>query len=151
MKFEEEIKSNVFTSEQVKATLNILFTASWLHAKISSQLKPFGISQEQFNVLRILKGQHPNPVAQKDILHRMLDRSSNLTRILAKLNGKELVTIARSIADKREYEIQVTPKAILLLDAIATEFSKKTTNVTGLSVSEAFHLNSLLDRLREAE
>ncbi|HEX2898915.1 MAG TPA: MarR family transcriptional regulator [Bacteroidia bacterium] len=149
MRLEDELKTKCFQSEELKATLNVMFTASWLHARISCNLKCFGLSHEQFNVLRILKGQHPKPVAQKDILHRMIDRSSNLTRILAKLKGKNLVLVEKSESDRREYEIQLTPAGLELLDAIAASHEMAPNKVIGLTVSEAFHLNALLDKLRE--
>jgi DNA-binding MarR family transcriptional regulator len=151
MRLEDELKSKSFPSEVLKATLNVLFTASWLHAKISSHLKQFGLSHEQFNVLRILKGQHPKPVAQKDILHRMIDRSSNLTRILTKLKAKGHVLINRSETDRREYEIELTQAALDLLESIASSQDMNPKGVIGLTVSEAFHLNALLDKMREGE
>jgi DNA-binding MarR family transcriptional regulator len=151
MRLEDELKTKCFQSEELKATLNVLFTASWLHSKISCNLKNFGLSHEQFNVLRILKGQHPNPVAQKDILHRMIDRNSNLTRILTKLKGKGLVLVNKSEADRREYEIQLTPAALELIDSIAASHEMSPSKVINLTVSEAFHLNALLDKLREGE
>ena len=131
--------------------MNLLFTASWLHARVSAYLRKFDLSHEQFNVLQILKGQHPNPVAQKDILHRMVDRNSNLTRILAKLKAKGLVVINRSETDRREYEIRLTEEALALQSDITscTEFSPNA--YIGLSTSECFHLNALLDKLRSSE
>jgi DNA-binding MarR family transcriptional regulator len=151
VRLEDELKSKSFPSEEVKATLNVLFTASWLHARISAHLKPFGVSHEQFNVLRILRGQHPKAVAQKDILHRMIDRSSNLTRILSKLKAKGLVLINRSEADRREYEIELTASALALLESVSESHAKSSKPDIGLSVSEAFHLNALLDKMREVE
>lgn len=149
MRIEDEIKSKGFPNEQVKATINVLFTASWLHAKVSAHLRQFDLSHEQFNVLQILKGQHPNPVAQKDILHRMVDRSSNLTRILAKLKAKGLVVIDRSETDRREYEIRLTPEALSLQCTIASCNEIAPDTMIGLNTSECFHLNALLDKLRE--
>jgi DNA-binding MarR family transcriptional regulator len=149
MRIEDEIKSRGFTNENSKAVINVLFTASWLHARISAHLKPYGLSHEQFNVLRILLGQHPNPVAQKDILHRMIDRNSNLTRILSKLSTKALVTICRSDCDRREYQIRLTTEAIALLETLQMTMVQSADTFLGLSVSEAFHLNALLDKMRD--
>jgi DNA-binding MarR family transcriptional regulator len=149
MRIEDELKTKGFHNEHSKAVINVLFTASWLHGKISCNLKRFNLSHEQFNVLRILQGQHPNPVAQKDILHRMIDRSSNLTRILSKLKDKALVRIDRSTTDRREYEIVLTETALPLLAEIASDLEQQSETFNGLTVSEAFHLNSLLDKMRE--
>ncbi len=150
MRLEDEIKTQCFHSEEAKAVINVMFTSSWLHCRITAHLRTFGISHEQFNVLRILRGQHPNTVAQKDILHRMIERNSNLTRILAKLKSKELVVIERSCTDRREYEIKLAPAALPLLDTIQTSMEQQANSMHGLTLSEAFHLNALLDKMREA-
>ena len=149
MRIEDELKTKGFHNEHAKSMINVLFTASWLHARISCNLKRFNLSHEQYNVLRILQGQHPKPVAQKDILHRMIDRSSNLTRILSKLKDKALVRIDRSTTDRREYEIVLTAQAIPLLAEIAADLERQSEGFNGLTVSEAFHLNALLDKMRE--
>jgi DNA-binding MarR family transcriptional regulator len=81
----------------------------------------------------------------------MIDRSSNLTRILPKLKAKGLVDIARSESDRREYEIRLTPAALPLLEEIHTQLVSIGDKMTGLTVSEAFHLNALLDKMREVE
>lgn len=151
MRIEDEIKTKGFPNEQVKATVNLLFTASWLHARVSAHLRQFDLSHEQFNVIQILRGQHPNAVAQKDILHRMIDRNSNLTRILAKLKSKGLVAIDRSEADRREYQIRLTPDAIALQQKVTSCLETAPVSTIGLSVSECFHLNALLDKFREVE
>lgn len=151
MRLEDEIKSKGFVNEFAKATVNVMFTANWVHGRISCRLKCFGLSQEQFNVLRILLGQHPNAVAQKDILHRMIDRNSNLSRILPKLKAKGLVTIDRSATDRREYEIRLTETALQQLETIQQTLTEASEPMTGLTLSEAFHLNALLDKMREVE
>lgn len=148
MRLEDELKNPHFASEQTKAIINILFTASYLHNHISTHLKKFGLSHEQFNVLRILKGQHPKAVAQKDILHRMIDRNSNLTRIIAKLKEKKLITVNRSETDKREYEISLNESAFALLSQAEEGMVKANPLASRLNVSEAFHLNALLEQIR---
>ncbi len=88
-------------------------------------------------------------MAQKDILHRMIDRSSNLTRILSKLSTKSFVTICRSECDRREYKIRLTSESIALLETLQTTMLQSVDTFHGLSESEAFHLNALLDKMRE--
>jgi DNA-binding MarR family transcriptional regulator len=151
MKIEEELKMTAFQDETHKAVINILFTAGWIHNRISANLKKFGLYHEQFNVLRILRGQHPAMICQKDILCRMINKSSNLTRIISKLKEKHLVTVEISDRDKREYTIGITGEGLELLKAIDKDFSIRQKNFINLSVSEAFHLNALLDRLRNTE
>jgi DNA-binding MarR family transcriptional regulator len=145
---EEEIKQSKFANEHIKANINVLFTANWLYNKFSVLLKPYNLTHEQFNVLRILKGSHPKEMCQKDILSRMIAPNSNLTLIIKKLVVKKLIKVSQSAIDKREYQIQITTQGLNLLKEIEKEFSKINKPLNGLSTSEAFHLNALLDKLR---
>lgn len=145
---EKEIKQGKFANEQIKANLNILFTANWLYNKITTTLKPFNLTHEQLNVLRILRGSMPNCMCQKDILSRMIAPSSNLTLIIKKLIAKGLVNVRQSDRDKREYMIDITTEGLELLQKVDVEFEKNEMMHNQLSTSEAFHLNALLDKLR---
>jgi DNA-binding MarR family transcriptional regulator len=146
---EEEIKQSKFPNEHIKANLNVLFTANWLYNKISANLKPYNLTHEQFNVLRILKGSHPKKMCQKDVLSRMIAPNSNVTLIVKKLVEKHLIIVQQSIMDKREYEINITDSGLGLLDEIEKDLKSKSNSIGKLSASEAFHLNALLDKLRE--
>ena len=77
MTIEEELRTENFASEQSKAELNLLFTANWLYSRITLLLKKYNLTNEQYNVLRILRGQKGTAICQKEILARMLDRNSN--------------------------------------------------------------------------
>lgn len=145
---EQEIKQSKFPNEHIKANLNVLFTANWLYNKISAGLKPFNLTHEQFNVLRILKGSHPRKMCQKDVLSRMIAPNSNVTLIVKKLVEKQLIVVQQSSLDKREYEISITKSGLKLLEEIDKELKSNSNNISKLSISEAFHLNSLLDKLR---
>jgi DNA-binding MarR family transcriptional regulator len=146
---EQEIKQSKFESEQIKANLNILFTANWLTNKLSARLKPYNLTHEQFNVLRILRGSHPTSMCQKDILSRMLAPSSNLTLIVKKLTDKKLIQVLQSDEDKREYKINITNDGLALLDVISEDYRSQSVILNKLSESEAFHLNALLEKLRQ--
>jgi DNA-binding MarR family transcriptional regulator len=145
---EDHLKQKTFQSEQLKAKMNLLFTANWLYHQISVQLKPFNLTHEQFNVLRILKGSHPHQMRQKDILERMIAPQSNLTPLVKKLFEKEWITHERQADDKRECRIGISAKGLALLDEVACAFKEGDLPSSNLSVSEAFHLNALLDKLR---
>jgi DNA-binding MarR family transcriptional regulator len=147
--FEVEIKQSSFGNENVKATLNVLFTANFLYNQISNTLKPFNLTHEQFNVLRILRGSHPNSMCQKDILSRMVAPNSNLTLIIKKLVNKAWVVVEKAEWDKREYVINITDDGLALLKQIDALFEEKKDAFNKLTASEAFHLNALLDKLRE--
>jgi DNA-binding MarR family transcriptional regulator len=145
--FEDDIQSR-FINEQIKAKLNVLYTANWLHNKISANLKPFGLTHEQFNVLRILRGKNPEPMSQKDILKRMIAPSSNLTLIVKKLVRKGLIVVEKSARDGREYEINITEPGLQKLKELDGYIESRKDNMISLSESEAFHLNALLDKIR---
>jgi DNA-binding MarR family transcriptional regulator len=146
---ETALKQKKFTDEKVKANINVLYTANWLYNRISAMLKPFAITHEQFNVLRILRGSHPTPMCQKDILARMIAPQSNLTLILKKLTAKQLVSISRSERDNREYVIEITKAGLELLQQIDNQFKTKGERFNQLTKAEAMQLNELLDKLRE--
>ncbi|MFY8108388.1 MAG: MarR family winged helix-turn-helix transcriptional regulator [Bacteroidia bacterium] len=146
---EQEIKQSKFPNEHIKANLNVLFTANWLYNKISAGLKPFNLTHEQFNVLRILKGSHPRTMCQKDVLSRMIAPNSNVTLIVKKLVEKKLIVVQQSTLDKREYEINITKSGLSLLEEVDKALKSNSNNISKLSISEAFHLNALLDKLRD--
>lgn len=146
--FEQEIKQSTFASENIKAHLNLLFTANFLYNKITNSLKPFNLTNEQFNVLRILRGSHPNSMCQKDILSRMLAPNSNITLIIKKLVEKNHIKVEQSERDKREYVINITDSGLMLLEQIDETLKQKEAEFDKLTTSEAFHLNALLDKLR---
>lgn len=145
---EEEIKQSKFADEQMKAHLNVLYTANWLYNQISSVLKKNQLTHEQFNVLRILRGSHPKSMCQKDILSRMISPSSNLTLIIKKLKVKRWVSVAQSEKDKREYMININKDGLLKLKQMDAVLEKEKDKINRLSESEAFHLNALLDKIR---
>ena len=148
---EEEIQQKKFTNEFLKANINILFTANWLNNKLAVYFKAFNLSNEQFNVLRILRGKHPAQMCQKDILARMIARQSNLTMILKKLVQKGLVNIARSETDGRAYLISITEAGLGTLEKLDIAMEPLQNSFNPLTISEAFHLNALLDKLRSSE
>ena len=119
MKLEDEIKqTKPFKSEFQKLILNISVTSSWLNAVFAERLKPLGISPHQYNVLRILKGKHPAGYCNQEITGRMIDKSSNATRIVDKLVEKKLVIRNEHEADRRLVDIRITDKGINLLKEI---------------------------------
>lgn len=145
--FEKDIQSS-FINERVKANLNVLYTSNWLYNKMSANLKPFGLTHEQFNVLRILRGKHPEFMNQKDILARMVAPNSNLTLIIKKLIHKDLIQVSQSDEDRRAYKINLTNEGLLKLKELDGFINKNKESLSSLSESEAFHLNALLDKIR---
>ena len=149
MRIEEELKTKNFGTENQKAQLNILFTAGWVRCSVLAALKPYGITPEQYNVLRILRGSHPKAVSLKDITCRMVDRNSNTSRIVDKLTDKGWVIRQASEVDRREVRIGLTPLGAELLSKIDNEYgADKMMHPGGLTTAEAEDLNLLLDKLR---
>ncbi len=148
MKIEDAIKQKEFKSEHQKLFINILYTANWLNNETLKALKPFGLSPQQYNVLRILKGQHPNSISVNNIIDRMLDKSSNASRLVDKLKQKDLVEREVCTNDRRQVDIKITTKGLKLL----TDIGEKLDNLNGfkdsITIEEAKKLNNYLDKIR---
>jgi len=151
VKLEEAIKSNKFKNETQKAALNVLYTAWWLKTNMSKGLKEFGITHEQYNVLRILKGKYPDQICVRDIACRMIEKNSNVPRIVDRLEIKKLVKRTTSQLDKRETVISLTQAGILLLEASTKTIDHTMETVTILTEMESVQLNKLLEKLRSSE
>ena len=148
MKFSEEIKSTKFESEVQKAILNVMFTGNFYNSSGGKFFKKFDLSTEQYNVLRILRGSNPGKLCLKDITSRMLDKNSNTSRIVKKLETKKLIDIAGHETDKRFYQIGISRIGIDLLSKIDNEFTKQNPHQSSLTESDAKKLNDLLDKMR---
>jgi len=148
MKLEEAIKSSKFTDEKHKAAINVLYTAYWLKANFSAVIKKEDITVEQYNVLRILKGMHPEAMCVKDIGSRIIEKSSNIPRIVDRLVLKKLVKRAPSKLDKRETLVSLTDMGMNIL-ARATVLMEQVQHDTGLNEKDALLLNELLEKMRQ--
>jgi DNA-binding MarR family transcriptional regulator len=148
-RLEDELKTNKFQNDVQKAHLNILFTACFLRARINERLKPFKITPEQYNVLRIIRGQYPMGIRVKDISDRMLDRNSNVTRIIDRLEHKKILLRMSGTRDRREKSVALTQDGLDLLLAIDKDWEKNSPHhCIGLTTEDAHRLNELLDSVR---
>lgn len=149
MILEKEIKQTKFVSPVQKAILNILFTSSWLNNLTTQKLKPFGISPQQYNVLRILKGSAPEKLMLADISSRMIDKMSNATRLVEKLRQKALCTRELNEQNRRQVMIGITEKGMELLLKIEEDMNHQHLSFTEkLTTSEAELLSQLLEKIR---
>lgn len=148
MTLEEELKQSKFPTEIDKAVLNIFFTSSWLHTFNAARLKKFDVTPEQFNVLRILRGSQPNALMLADITSRMIDRSSNATRLVEKLRLKSFVKREICEGNRRQVDIHITDKGMNLLTKIDKQVEDWSATIKGFTRAEAKELNRLLDKLR---
>jgi len=148
MKFAEEIKSTKFESEIQKAVLNVMFTGNFYNSNGGKFFKKYDLSTEQYNVLRILRGSNPTKLCLKDITSRMLDKNSNTSRIVKKLEAKKIIEISGHETDKRFYQIGINQKGLELLKKIDVEFKTNAPHKSYLTINEAKKLNELLDKMR---
>ena len=113
MKLEQEInQQKPFKNNFQKATINIMFTASWLGKKQADLLKPFDLTIQQYNILRILRGMQGEPATVKLLTARMIDKMSNASRLVDKLLLKELVRREECQDDRRRVDIFITEKGL---------------------------------------
>lgn len=147
MKVEDEIQQKAFHSAHQKAVVNLIYTSNWLIGAQQKFLSFFGITTQQFNILRILRGQHPNGVSAATIKQRMLDRNSDVSRLLDRLVKKELIVKKSCPSDKRATDVFITDRGLNVLEDINKE-RHRIDNVLSLTESEAELLSDLLDRAR---
>jgi DNA-binding MarR family transcriptional regulator len=145
MKIEEEIKQPKFKTPLQKALLNLIYTSNWLQSKQQDFFKEHGITATQFNILRILKGQHPQSISATEIKSRMLDRNSDVSRLLDRLALKKLINKSTCPNDRRAADVTITKDGLTLLTTVADTADE---NVLNLTSDEANSLSDLLDKCR---
>lgn len=147
-KLEDEIKQKKFSNEFQKLAINIMFSSAWLESRFSQVMKPHGISLQQYNILRILKGQYPAPAPLKLLTERMIDKMSNTSRLVEKLVKKDLVERKTCEVNRRQVDILITQKGIDLLANVAKMVDMEGQRMS-ISEAEAAGMNELLDKMRE--
>ena len=148
MSLEQDIKQEKFESEFHKVAVNLLFTSSWLYNINADRLKAHDITPEQYNVLRILRGSHPKALMLADVTCRMIDKSSNATRLVEKLRLKGLVKREICEGNRRQVDIFITDKGLSILKKVDAEETEWLTTLKNISKTEAMELNRILDKLR---
>jgi DNA-binding MarR family transcriptional regulator len=149
MRIEEAIKQKTpFKSERQKAVVNLIYTHNWLVGHQKAFFKAHDITLQQYNVLRILRGQHPNPISTSEIRDRMLDKMSDVSRIVDRLVKKELVIRQACKSDKRLVDVMIHENGLNLLKEIDAINAETELLTTSLSEEEAQQLNHLLDKMR---
>ena len=145
---EEEIKQDKFRSEFHKAVINIAVTSNVVRAAINRFLKTFGLSSEQYNVLRILRGQKGKPASVLLIQERMMDKMSNASRLVDKLEQKNLVTRNQCPSDRRQVEVSITEKGLKLLETIDVPLTALENQFDLIPESDLKRVNEVLDIIR---
>ncbi len=148
MSIEQAIKQEKFGNEYEKAAINILFTGSWLSHTNSTRLKKHGITPEQYNVLRILRGSHPKSLMLAEVTARMVDKSSNCTRLVEKLRQKGYLKREVCENSRRQVDITILDSGLALLKKVDAEAEQWLNTLKNITKSEAQELNRILDKLR---
>jgi DNA-binding MarR family transcriptional regulator len=148
MRIEDEIQSDKFEDNYHKAVINISYTYSWMSNLLRSQFEKYNLTSQQFNVLRILRGQSPKPATINMIKERMIDKMSDASRIVDRLVQKELVSRCTNNTDRRAVDIHISEKGIEILAKMDAEFKTSDLFKHNLTEEEANALSVLLDKFR---
>lgn len=148
MRLEEEIKQKKFKSEHHKLMVNLIYTTNWLMSIHGPLMKQYGLTVQQYNILRILRGQYPNPCTVNLLKERMLDKMSDASRLVDRLLEKSLLERRTCENDRRRVDISITAAGLDLLKKVDEDEDKLYARMNMLSEEEASLVNDLLDKLR---
>lgn len=149
MSIEEDIKQASFKSSLEKAVVNLLYTYNWLRDNSQDIYKPFGLKMQHYNILRILKGKHPDVISPGEIKEVMLDKSPDLTRLLDKLVDMNLVKRELCPENRRRMNISITKEGLELLDVLTQKQNEMNNEIANcINEQEAEQLSGLLDKMR---
>jgi DNA-binding MarR family transcriptional regulator len=147
MGIEQDIQQPNFRNEFQKMGINLLFTANWLNEQVGKMLSEAGVTQQQYNILRILRGS-VTPLSTLKIRERMLDKMSDTSRIVDRLIAKELVIKNTCAKDKRLVDITLSSKGLSLVDELDQFNDRIDALLKGIDESEAQMMNQILDKIR---
>lgn len=148
MRIEEEIQSNKFEDNYHKLVINIAYTEGWLSNLFRCKFEKHNLTQQQFNILRILRGQYPKPATVNLLKERMIDKMSDASRIVDRLVQKGLVSRCTNTKDRRAVDIRISDMGMETLSKMDNEFKTRDILKNNLSDEEAAKLSDLLDKMR---
>ncbi len=149
MKIEDAIKQSNFKNKLQKATVNIIYTGNWLRDLHLNTFKSFDLLPQHYNILRIIKGRHPEAVSPGQIKEVMLDKGNDVTRLIDKLVKKHLVKRKTCPENRRKIDITLTEKGMEVLEEMTREMDKINRRFfRQISEEEAALLSDLLDKFR---
>lgn len=149
MSIDKDINQAKFRNEKQKVVINIIYTSNWINEKIKAVLDKEGITLQQFNILRILRGAG-KPISTLQIRQRMLDKMSDTSRIVDRLVVKKLVKKIICPADKRMVDVSISAKGIKLLETIDRSADEMDAIAASLTKADATAINNLLDKMRQS-
>ena len=145
---EEEIKQPQFKSEKAKALIHLMVTNGWILEQHKEFFKPYNISKQQYNVMRILRGQHPNGVSVNDIKNRLLDKMSDASRLVDRLVSKGLVERKVNASDRRSAKVILSESGMALLSRIDEKVHQIEGLLDVITEEEAQVLNQAFEKIR---
>lgn len=148
MRIDDEIQSSKFENNYHKAVINLSYTYNWVNNETRSLFEKNNITIQQFNILRILRGQYPNPATVNLLKERMIDKMSDASRIVDRLVQKDLVSRCTNTKDRRAVDIRISEQGLKTLAIMDEEFKIKDFLKDNLTEEEAGQLSDLLDKLR---
>lgn len=148
MRIEEAIQVGEFPSVYQKVSINLIYTMTWADVRLQEFFGEFGLTSSQYNVLRILRGQHPKPVSTAFIRDRMIHRNAGASRLVDRLEGKGLVAKSTCETDRRLVDVVITKRGLQVLEQMDEQRGRIDEIYDNLSEKEAVQLSSLLDKIR---
>ena len=148
MGINKDIHQNKFRNEYHKALINLLFTYGWTVERLKQFVSEEGITHQQFNILRILRGSHPTPLSTLQIRERMIDKMSDTSRIVDRLLSKSLVKKVVCKKDRRLVDVNITDRGLKLLEKLDQKQDQMDGILNNLTEKEATSLSKLLDKIR---
>jgi len=148
MRLEEEIQQTKFQNVRQKLLINLFYTSNVLSTKMQDFLKSEMLTMQQYNILRILRGQYPNPSTNSLVKERMLDKNSDVTRIIDRMIRDRLVSRVNCESDRRRVDITITKIGLDKLKRLDAMSDQMETIASGLSEEESVQFNDMLDKLR---
>lgn len=151
MGIEKDIQQQKFRNEYQKAVVNLIYTSNWMRERTSGIIEAEGITPQQFNILRILRGSHPMPLSTLQIRERMLDKMSDTSRIVDRLIAKGLVKKYICKKDRRLVDVIIAEKGMKMLERLDKRQDEMDAIMGNLTEKEASSLSKLLDKIRSSE
>lgn len=147
-RIEDKLKVKKFTHEWHKATVNIVYTSNWINFLLEQRANQHNLTLQQFNVLRILRGQYPNPTKNILLRERMLSKTVDISRLVDRVVAKGLVSRKSSATDKRAVDLLITDKGLALLEKMEEEMMLTDVLPGNITEKQCEQLSKLLDRFR---
>ncbi len=147
-KIEELVRVKQFASPWHRVTVNVIYTNNWLNVMLEKRAGAKQLTLQQFNVLRVLRGQFPNPVTNNLLKERLLTKTPDISRLVDRIVGKGLVSRTKNGSDKRAVDLLITDKGLKLLHDIENDMMLDDVLAPNLTTEEFIQLSELLDKFR---